>query len=131
MRYPLSRGQQSRPRARAMASSDCYRTAVASSGALDGSRSEAVNELILLFGDKFVKDQILVVVDTMLGLQFGMDRKGKRLVGVGHDFNRPGVSRRQRKIFLDHPTRGVEADTGFAAVEAIVVLHPKRTPAGV
>src|SRR5262249_10905562 len=106
------------------------RTAVASRSALDGSRRKAIDELVLLVGNELVEDKVFVVVDAVLGLQLGMDPKGERLVGIGHHFDGPGVGCRKREVLLDHPSCSVEADAGLTAVEAVIVLHPQRSPAG-
>src|SRR4030095_7176062 len=45
---------------------DRDRAAVASRGALDRGRGEAIDELVFLVGDEFVEDQVLVVVYPVL-----------------------------------------------------------------
>src|SRR5882724_3360100 len=63
------RGRSDRPRSNATSSCNRDRAAVASRGALDGSRSKTIDELVLLVGDKLVEYQVLVVVYAVLGLQ--------------------------------------------------------------
>ena len=83
------RGRSARPRSNATSSCNRDRAAVASRGALDGSRSKTIDELVLLVGDKLVEYQVLVVVYAVLGLQLGMDREGERLVMFVVDATKP------------------------------------------
>jgi hypothetical protein len=57
-----------RPRVDEHKSGDRYRATVASGGALNGSRRKAVDELVLLIGNQFVEDEVLVIEDAVFGL---------------------------------------------------------------
>src|SRR5215208_5613344 len=57
--------------------------------------------------------------------------KARFLSGFGTTSTAPGVGGGEGEVLLDDPARHLEADAGLARVEAVVVLHPKRPPAGV
>src|SRR5206468_8880277 len=84
-------------------SGDGDRAAVRPGGAFDRRRGEDEHKLVLAVGDQIVEDQILVVEDAVLGLQFRMARKGQALVRVRRDFDRPAVGTGQAEVLIDDP----------------------------
>ena len=107
-------------------SGDRDRAAVASRGAFYRGRGKAVDELVLLVGDELVEDQVLVVVDAVLGLQFGMDDEGERFVGIGYHFDCPGVRRGEREINL----RRALSLSSTPATNAALGIHDESRRAG-